>query len=119
CSMCWRSVIGRCLPLQFAVSLRSTLERATSIGGYGPSKQRNQSVRAPFVMDLTRVVMRLLRDVRHAERSPETARRGRRRRSGAMNLLWIRPAEVEQAFRPDDRRVRDHADWRSGVSRSV
>ena len=70
-------------------------------------------------MDLTPVVMRLLRDVRHAERSPETARRGRRRRSGAMNLLWIRPVEVEQAFRPDERRVRDYVDLPSGVSESV
>ena len=36
-----------------------------------------------------------------------------------MNLLWIRPVEVEQAFRPDERRVRDYVDSPSGVSESV
>ena len=36
-----------------------------------------------------------------------------------MNLLWIRPVEVEQAFRPDERRVRDFVDSPAGVSESV
>ena len=37
----------------------------------------------------------------------------------AMNLLWIRPVEVEQSFRPDERRVRDFIDSPSGVSESA
>lgn len=61
-------------------------------------------------MDLTPVVMLMLRDVRHAERSTERY---------DMNLSWIRPVEVEQAFRPDERRVRDFVDSPSGVSESV
>ena len=36
-----------------------------------------------------------------------------------MNLLWIRPVEVEQAFRPEERRVRDFVDSPAGVSESV
>jgi ribosomal protein S25 len=36
-----------------------------------------------------------------------------------MNLLWIRPVEAEQAFRPDERRVRDFVDSPGGVSESV
>ena len=36
-----------------------------------------------------------------------------------MNLLWIRPVESEQAFQPDERRVRDYVDCPSGVSESV
>ena len=36
-----------------------------------------------------------------------------------MNLLWIRPVEVEQTFGPDERRVRDYVDSPSGVSESV
>ena len=36
-----------------------------------------------------------------------------------MNLLWIRPVETEQAFHPDERRVRDFVDAPSGVSESV
>ena len=36
-----------------------------------------------------------------------------------MNLLWIRPVEVEQDLRPDERRVRDFVDSPSGVSESV
>jgi ribosomal protein S25 len=36
-----------------------------------------------------------------------------------MNLLWIRPAEAEQSFRPDERRVRDFVDSPAGVSESV
>jgi ribosomal protein S25 len=36
-----------------------------------------------------------------------------------MNLLWLRPVEVEQAFQPDERRVRDYVDTPSGVSESV
>jgi predicted ArsR family transcriptional regulator len=36
-----------------------------------------------------------------------------------MNLLWIRPVEVEQALRPDERRVRDFVDSPGGVSESV
>ena len=36
-----------------------------------------------------------------------------------MNLLWIRPVESEQAFQPDERRVRDYVDCASGVSESV
>jgi len=36
-----------------------------------------------------------------------------------MNLLWIRPAEVEQTLRPDERRVRDFVDSPGGVSESV
>ncbi len=36
-----------------------------------------------------------------------------------MNLLWIRPAEVEQGLRPDERRVRDFIDSPGGVSESV
>ena len=36
-----------------------------------------------------------------------------------MNLLWIRPVEVEQALRPDERRVRDFVDSPAGVSESV
>ena len=36
-----------------------------------------------------------------------------------MNLLWIRPVEVEQTLRPDVRRVRDFVDSPGGVSESV
>ena len=36
-----------------------------------------------------------------------------------MNLLWIRPAEVELELRPDERRVRDFVDSPAGVSESV
>ena len=36
-----------------------------------------------------------------------------------MNLLWIRPVEGEQSFRPDERRVRDFVDSPAGVSESV
>jgi hypothetical protein len=36
-----------------------------------------------------------------------------------MNLLWIRPVEVEQGLRPDERRVRDFIDTPAGVSESV
>ncbi|MDQ6670303.1 MAG: hypothetical protein M3069_06060 [Chloroflexota bacterium] len=36
-----------------------------------------------------------------------------------MNLLWLRPAEVEQGLRPDERRVRDFVDSPAGVSESV
>jgi ribosomal protein S25 len=36
-----------------------------------------------------------------------------------MNLLWMRPADVEQGFEPDERRVRDYVDSPSGVSESV
>ncbi len=36
-----------------------------------------------------------------------------------MNLLWIRPVSVEQAFNPDERRVRDYVDSPSGVSESA
>ena len=36
-----------------------------------------------------------------------------------MNLLWIRPVEVEQTLRPDERRVRDFVDTPGGVSESV
>jgi predicted ArsR family transcriptional regulator len=36
-----------------------------------------------------------------------------------MNLLWIRPVEVELALRPDERRVRDFVDSPGGVSESV
>jgi ribosomal protein S25 len=36
-----------------------------------------------------------------------------------MNLLWIRPVEAEQSFRPDERRVRDFVDSPAGVSESV
>ena len=36
-----------------------------------------------------------------------------------MNLLWIRPVEVEQSLRPDERRVRDFIDSPGGVSESV
>jgi hypothetical protein len=36
-----------------------------------------------------------------------------------VNLLWIRPVEIEQGFRPDERRVRDFVDSPAGVSESV
>ena len=36
-----------------------------------------------------------------------------------MNLLWMRPADAEQAFGPDERRVRDYLDSPGGVSESV
>jgi predicted ArsR family transcriptional regulator len=36
-----------------------------------------------------------------------------------MNLLWIRPVEAEQAYRPDERRVRDFVDSPGGVSESA
>jgi predicted ArsR family transcriptional regulator len=36
-----------------------------------------------------------------------------------MNLLWIRPAEAEQALQPDERRVRDYVDSPSGMSESA
>jgi ribosomal protein S25 len=36
-----------------------------------------------------------------------------------MNLLWIRPAEVELNLSPDERRVRDFVDSPAGVSESV
>lgn len=36
-----------------------------------------------------------------------------------MNLLWIRPATAEQAFSPDERRVRDFIDSPGGVSESA
>jgi predicted ArsR family transcriptional regulator len=36
-----------------------------------------------------------------------------------MNLLWIRPVEVEHNLRPDERRVRDFVDSPGGVSESV
>ena len=36
-----------------------------------------------------------------------------------MNLLWIRPVEVELGLRPDERRVRDFVDSPGGVSESV
>ena len=36
-----------------------------------------------------------------------------------MNLLWIRPVDAEQAFPPDERRVRDFIDSPSGVSESA
>jgi predicted ArsR family transcriptional regulator len=36
-----------------------------------------------------------------------------------MNLLWIRPVEVEQTFPPDERRVRDFVDSPSGISESA
>ena len=36
-----------------------------------------------------------------------------------MNLLWIRPVEVEQHLGPDERRVRDFVDSPGGVSESV
>jgi predicted ArsR family transcriptional regulator len=37
----------------------------------------------------------------------------------AVNLLWIRPGDVEQNFQPDERRIRDFVDSPSGVSESV
>ena len=36
-----------------------------------------------------------------------------------MNLLWIRPVEVEQGLGPDERRVRDFVESPAGVSESV
>jgi predicted ArsR family transcriptional regulator len=42
-----------------------------------------------------------------------------------MNLLWLRPispeveVEVEPAFKPDERRIRDYVEAPSGVSESV
>ena len=36
-----------------------------------------------------------------------------------MNLLWIRPMEVEQSFPPDELRVRDFVDSPSGISESA
>ena len=36
-----------------------------------------------------------------------------------MNLLWIRPVHAEQAFGPDERRVRDYVDTPAGVSESA
>jgi hypothetical protein len=36
-----------------------------------------------------------------------------------MNLLWLRPVEVEQTLRPDERRVRDFIDSPGGMSESV
>jgi len=36
-----------------------------------------------------------------------------------MYLSWIRPVEVEQSLRPDERRVRDFVDSPGGVSESV
>jgi ribosomal protein S25 len=36
-----------------------------------------------------------------------------------MNLLWIRPVEIEQGLPPDERRVRDFVDSPAGVSESV
>ena len=36
-----------------------------------------------------------------------------------MNLLWLRPAAAEQAFEPDERRVRDFIDSPGGVSESA
>ena len=36
-----------------------------------------------------------------------------------MNLLWIRPVEVELGLRPDEGRVRDYVDSPAGVSESV
>lgn len=36
-----------------------------------------------------------------------------------MNLLWIRPVDAEQAFQPDERRIRDFVDTPAGVSESV
>ena len=36
-----------------------------------------------------------------------------------MNLLWLRPVEIEQGLGPDERRVRDFVDSPSGVSESV
>lgn len=36
-----------------------------------------------------------------------------------MNLLWLRPTEIEQTFGPDERRVRDYVDSPAGISESV
>jgi predicted ArsR family transcriptional regulator len=36
-----------------------------------------------------------------------------------MHLLWIRPVAGEQAFPPDERRVRDFVDSPGGVSESA
>lgn len=36
-----------------------------------------------------------------------------------MNLLWIRPVSGEQAFNPDERRVRDFVDSPGGISESA
>jgi predicted ArsR family transcriptional regulator len=36
-----------------------------------------------------------------------------------MNLLWMRPTAIEQAFGPDERRVRDYVDSPGGVSESA
>jgi ribosomal protein S25 len=36
-----------------------------------------------------------------------------------MNLLWIRPVEIEHGLRPDERRIRDFVDSPAGVSESV
>jgi hypothetical protein len=36
-----------------------------------------------------------------------------------MNLLWIRPATVEQDFQPDERRIREFLDSPGGVSESA
>jgi hypothetical protein len=36
-----------------------------------------------------------------------------------MNLLWIRPADAEAAFPPDERLVRDFVDSPGGVAESV
>jgi DNA-binding FadR family transcriptional regulator len=36
-----------------------------------------------------------------------------------MNLLWIRPVAAEQAFQPDERRVRDFVDSPGGMSESA
>lgn len=36
-----------------------------------------------------------------------------------MNLLWIRPAQAEQEFGPEERLIREFVDSPSGVSESV
>jgi predicted ArsR family transcriptional regulator len=36
-----------------------------------------------------------------------------------VNLLWIRPAAVEQEFAPDERRIREFVDSPGGVSESA
>lgn len=60
------------------------------------------------------VVMLLLHRVIRLDRVDTVVRR-----NTAMNLLWIRPMEVEQWFPPDERRVRDFVDSPSGISESA
>jgi hypothetical protein len=60
------------------------------------------------------VVMLLIHRVVRLDKSDRLARR-----NTAMNLLWIRPMEVEQSFPPDERRVRDFVDSPAGMSESA